>query len=191
MRASEIGQRPVVTMAGDDVAQVKDIVYAPDGGAVVGFTLAGRGRFAGPLKQALPWRSVVALGSGAVMIADEGVLEPTGEVLGSGPSRGPGGDIMGSRVLTDGGTDLGHVIDVIIEVDSTGGRECDVVGYEIEASASLDQKGTHLLIPLPDTLAASREHLMVPESARNFVGQDLAGFGASVEAFRAQLAGPS
>jgi hypothetical protein len=30
---------------------------------------------------------------------------------------------------------------------------------------------------------------MVPASAKEFVGRDLAGFGAAIEAFRAQLEG--
>lgn len=100
------------------------------------------------------------------------------------------GNVLGSRVLTDTGTDLGSVVDVVMEVDG-GTAQCDVVGYEIEASEALGTKGTKLLIPLPDTLAASGEHLMVPASAKDFVGHDLAGFGASVQAFRTQLEGTS
>ena len=46
MRTSEIATLPVVTLAGDDVAQVKDVVFSADGGAVAGFTLAGRGLLA-------------------------------------------------------------------------------------------------------------------------------------------------
>ena len=46
-----------------------------------------------------------------------------------------------------------------------------------------------MLIPLPDTIAASGEHLMVPASAKDFVAHDLAGFGAAVHDFRAQLEG--
>lgn len=191
MRTSEITKRPVVTMAGEDVAQVKDIVYAAGGGAVGGFTLAGRGLFAGPLKQSLAWSAVTALGSDAVMIADESVLEPTQSLLdASAASGGTGGDVLGSQVLTDTGTDLGTVIDVVLEVGDTAGGACDVVGYEIEASEALGTKGTKVLIPLPDTIAASGQHLMVPASAKDFVSHDLAGFGASVAAFRAQLEGP-
>jgi sporulation protein YlmC with PRC-barrel domain len=191
MRTSEIAKRPVVTMAGEDVAQVKDIVYSAGGGAVGGFTLAGRGLFAGPLKQGLPWTSVAALGADAVMIADETALRDTQAVLdASASSGGSGGNILGSQVLTDAGTDLGTVVDVIIEVGETGGAgQCEVVGYEIEASAALGTKGTRLLIPLPDTIAASGEHLMVPASAKDFVAHDLAGFGAAVRDFRAQLEG--
>jgi uncharacterized protein YrrD len=189
MRTSEVVKRPVVTMGGEDVAQIKDIVYAAEGGSVVGFTLAGRGIFAGPLKQGLAWRSVAALGADAVMIVDEDVLEPTQTVLES--SGGSRGNVLGSRVLTDSGTDLGAVVDVIIQVGDTHSGQCDVVGYEIESSEAMGTKGTKVLMPLPDTLAVSGEHLIVPAVAKDFVAHDLAGFGAAVLAFRAQLAGRS
>lgn len=196
MRTSEVTKRPVVTIAGEDVAQIRDVVYAADGGAVTGFTLAGRGMFSGPSKQGLPWASVAALGADAVMIADSGVLQPVQSVLdasasvSSDVSNGAGGNVLGSQVLTDSGVDLGIVVDVIIEVDEPHGGQCDVVGYEIEISETLGAKGTRMLIPLPDTLAASGEHLMVPAAAQDFVAHDLAGFGAAVLAFRAQLEGP-
>ena len=190
MRTSEITKRPVVTMAGHDVAQVKDVVYAADGGSVEAFTLAGRGVFAGPLKKGLAWGSVAALGADAVMIRDEFVLEPVKAMIAAtGVAKGSSGDVLGSQVLSDAGVDLGVVRDVIVSVDATAGGRCDVVGYEIEASDVLGTQGELVLIPLPDTIAASGEHLMVPASAKEFVGRDLAGFGAAVEAFRAQLGG--
>lgn len=200
MRASEILKRPVVTMAGEDVAQIKDIVYGDGGGAVLGFTLAGRGLLAGPLKQTLPWPAVAALGADAVMIADEGSLRAPGEASassgvgptpsGAGPTpSAPARDVLDAEVLTDDGLALGSVVDVIIEVGDPGVDRCDVVGYEISASETLGTKGTKLLIPLPDTLAASGEHLIVPASAKDFVQDDLAGFGAAVDDFRAQLEG--
>jgi sporulation protein YlmC with PRC-barrel domain len=190
MRTSEITQRPVVTLAGEDVAQVKDIVYAADGGSVEAFTLAGRGLFSGPLKVGLPWGSVAALGADAVMIRSEEALVPAGTMTATtGGAQGRRGDVLGSQVLSDAGVDLGVVRDVIVTVDDTGGGACDVVGYEIEASDKLGTQGELVLIPLPDTIAASGEHLMVPASAKEFVARDLAGFGAAVEAFRAQLGG--
>lgn len=188
MRTSKLAKLPVVTMGGEDVAQIKDVVYAAGGGQVGGFTLAGRGLFAGPLKQALAWTSVASLGADAVMITDEGALESTGAVLDrSASSGGSGGNVLGSQVLTDAGVDLGKVVDVIIEVSQGGEGQCDVVGYEIEASEALGSSGTDVLIPLPDTISVSGEHLIVPASAKDFVGHDLAGFGAAVEQFRAQL----
>jgi sporulation protein YlmC with PRC-barrel domain len=186
MRASEIAKRPVVTFAGEDIAQVKDIVYSAGGGQVGGFTLNGRGLLAGPLKVSLTWASVTALGRDAVMVADESVLEPRKEML-KQTGAGGGGDVLGSRVLTDTGVDLGKVVDVIIQVTEGHGTQADVVGYEIDPSEAMNTGSTKVLIPLPDTLAASGEHLMVPAAAKDFVSHDLAGFGAAVEAFRAQL----
>lgn len=190
MRTSDIAQRPVVTLGGEDVAQIKDIVYAADGGSVSGFTLAGRGLFAGPLKEGLAWRSVAALGADAVMIAQDGALEPAESVLEwSRGSHGSQGNILGSQVLTEDGVGLGTVHDVVVSVDTTQGGQCDVVGYEVVASDQMGTQGEKVLIPLPETMAASGEHLIVPTSVRDFVGHDLAGFGAAVDRFREHLGG--
>ena len=94
MRTSEIAKRPVVTLDGEVVGQIKDVVYAGGGGAVGGFTLAGRGLFSGPLKKGLSWGAVLALGSDAVMIADEDVLEPTQNVLDVSAASGRSGGMF-------------------------------------------------------------------------------------------------
>lgn len=180
MRATEVAKRPVVTLLGEDVAQIKDIVYDGNGGHVAGFTLAGRGMFAGPLKTALGWESVHGLGPDAVMIASEDVLMAREAVVDRASRTPGGGDVLGSRVLTETGTDLGKVVDVILEV----GSELDVVGYEVDPP-----EGKKVFLPLPDTLAVSGEQLIVPDAAREFVTDDLAGFGAAVTAYRARFEG--
>ncbi len=192
MRSSEITKRVVVTFAGEDIAQVKDIIYAANGGQVGGFTLNGRGFLAGPLKTSLAWASVAALGPDAVMIESDSVLTSTEEVLASTGTAGDGqhGDILGSDVLTDDGSNLGRVVDVIIDVTGVHGDQADVVGYEIAPDPKMGA-AERLLIPLPDTLAASGEHLIVPAAVRNFVSHDLAGFGAAIVAYRNQLNGQS
>jgi sporulation protein YlmC with PRC-barrel domain len=134
---------------------------------------------------------VAALGADAVMIADDSALEPVQSVFDTSASLGgSGGNVLGSQVLTDSGIDLGTVVDVIIEIGRPQGGQCDVVGYEIEASEALSTERTRMMIPLPDTLAASGDHLIVPAAAKDFVAHDLAGFGAAVLAFRAQLGEP-
>lgn len=190
MRTSEITGRPVVTTAGEDVAQVKDVLYSSGTGTVGGFTLAGRGLFAGPLHVGLPWSGVGALGADAVMVAGEDVLEPVAAVVERATGGGPGGDVLGSRVLTETGSDLGSVVDVIVEVaggDGGGGGACRVVGYEVEASEALGTKGTRVLVPLPETIAVSGENVIVPAGVKDFVRNDLSGFGAAAEDFRAQF----
>ena len=183
MRSSELTKRPVVTMAGEDVAQLKDVVYDGSGGSVGGFTLAGRGLFAGPMKKALSWQHVRALGRDAVMVDSEAVFAEPETVVERSDARER--DVLGSHVITDTGTDLGSVVDVVLQV----GEVADVVGYEIESSPALGRDGRRVLIPLPDTMAVSGEALIVPAQATEFVADDLAGFGASVDAFRDHLRG--
>ncbi|MDQ6657015.1 MAG: PRC-barrel domain-containing protein [Actinomycetota bacterium] len=191
LRASELAKLPVVTFAGEDVAQVKDILYAADGGQINAFTLAGRSLFSGPLKVALPWAGVVGLGSDALIIQSEQQLVPLANVLSGPADDGPGaavnrGDIISSQVLTDQGTSLGVVSDVIIGI-SAGNVQADVIGYEIQPAETLGRGQQRLLIPLPDTMSASGEHLMVPAAAANFLSDNIIGFEATVAAFRAQI----
>jgi uncharacterized protein YrrD len=190
MRATEIAKRPVVTLEGEDVAQIKDIIYADSGGQVGGFTLNGRGFLSGPLKTALAWGAVVALGPDAVMVRDEAALTDRDALVTEivGNNGGSGGDVLGSRVLTDDGKDLGKVLDVIIEVSDEDPSVADVVGYEIEPAVHLGADLKKVLVPLPDTIAASGQHLIVPAAALDFVTNDLAGFGAAMRDFREQLA---
>src|SRR5665811_1041499 len=148
------------------------------------------GPFSGPLKQGLSWSAGMALGPDAVMIHDEDVMSSVTEVLdASARPGGSGGNVLGSEVLTDTGILLGTVVDVILEVSEQ--RTCDVVGYEVSASEPLGTHGAKVFLPLPVTLSASGEHVMVPAAAKDFVAHDLAGFGAAVQAFRKHLGGPS
>ncbi len=193
VKASELAQRVVVTYAGEDVAQIKDIVYAANGGEIGAFTLAGRGLFAGPLKVGLPWAAVVGLGQDAVIIKSEDVLVPLAELFDATEGSVSSGksDILKSEVLTDAGTSLGRVSDVIIGIGDTQVGQADVVGYQIDPAETLGRGKLPLLIPLPDTLSASGEHLMVPAAAADYLTDNLAGFGSAIDAFRSQLGGVS
>jgi uncharacterized protein YrrD len=185
MRASDIMKLPVVAIdVGDAIADIKDIVYGSTEGQVFGFTLNKRGFLAGPMKKALHWEDIVGLGRHAVMIETSDVVRPLkGDEVGA-LAKQKDRAVLGTDVLSESGTRLGHVTDVIV----MGGGPPEVVGYEIEASETMGPRaGKRVLIPLPDTLSISGEALMVPAAAEPFVADDLAGFGASVEQFRAQL----
>jgi uncharacterized protein YrrD len=182
LKAAELVKRPVVTLSGEDVAQIKDVIYSSQTGELAGFTLNGRGLFAGPLRKTLPWENVHGLGPAAVMIRDESSLADRKALRGE--TEGAGGAVLGSTVITESGRNLGVVTDVILAVGDT---KTDAVGYEIDpvdASAPRRQ-----FVPLPDALSVSGEALMLPDSATEFIRDDLAGFGAAVEEFRSRLRG--
>lgn len=181
LRASELAGRPVVTLGGELVAEIKDIVFERTGGRIAGFTLRNPGLFSRARKDSLPWGGVHGVGRDAVMVADETVLIAAKDLAPRKQARKA--DVLEDRVLTDNGRDLGRVVDVVLH----SGTSLDVVGYEVEASEALGTAGRRVFIPLPDTVAVSGEHLIVPAAATEFISEDLAGFGAAVGAFRARL----
>lgn len=185
LRAADLVGRPVVTLAGERVAQVKDVIFDRGAGTVSGFTLNNPGLFSRTRKDALPWLAVHGIGSDAVMIRSEEVLAPVDEVVSRRERKD--GDVLADVVLTDSGVQIGTVIDVILEI-SPGSAE--VIGYEIEAADGMASAGRRVFIPVPATLSVSGERLVVPAAVTEFVADDLAGFGAAVAAFRGKLTAP-
>ena len=182
VRAGDLAGRPVVTLAGERVAEVKDVIFDRGTAALAGFTLNNPGLFSRSRNDALPSSGVHGIGSSAVMIPHEGVLVPADDVA---PRRDRKvGDVLADIVLTESGTAIGTVVDVILEVNP---GEATVVGYEVEAASGLPNAGARVFVPVPATLAVSGERLLVPETVTEFIADDLAGFGAAVDAFRSRL----
>ena len=102
---SAIRGLPVVTIGGgEDVAEVRDVIYNPEAGRVVGLTLNKRGFLAGRSREVLPAEAIHAIGRDAVMVDDETSLilpEDAPADVGAPPS---GRDVTGDQVLTEQGT---------------------------------------------------------------------------------------
>lgn len=183
MAARSLTTLPVVTLGGEAVAQVKDTVFDAAAGRITGFTLSGRGLLSGPLKQSLPWTGVHALGHDAVMIADAGVLAETPVVVARREAQQ--GRVLHTRVLTDEGTEVGTVLDVIVE----GGTSGRVVGFRIAAGKALvpgSRRRRHrVYVPRGETLAVSGRALVIPADATRYVADDLPSLAARVGSFRA------
>lgn len=178
LRASTLIGRPVVTLGGDSPLEIKDIVFDRSAGKVLGFTLRKHGLLGSPVKTQLRSSAVHGLGPDAVMIADLDAFEEQSDLVGSG------GDVLSDRVMTENGTDLGEVVEVII----SAGRGADVVGFEIEPAEGIrGSSGDNVFIPLPDAVSVSGENVIVPDTARDYIRDDLSGFGGAVADFRSQL----
>jgi len=177
MRASDLIGLPVVSiLSGEDVAEVRDVVYDAGAPRLIGFTLNKRGLFSGRRKDVLPASELSAIGVDAIMIPSESAIteSSTPEAL---DHPGDASSVIGDRVLTADGNELGEVVGVII---STGSNP-EAVGYEIDPSDSDDS----VFVPISEQMALSGEHLLLPPSATSFVRNDLAGFGAAVTDYRA------
>lgn len=178
VRASQLTGLPVVTFGGDHDVEIKDVVFDQSAGGLTGFTLRKPGLLGGPQKHVLVVADVQAIGPDAVMIQSHSVFKPNGSLSGDGDN------VIGDRIMTDDGTELGTVADVVVSVQ---GGEADIVGFEVQAAEGVKTGGDNVFIPLPAALAMSGEAIVVPASTKKFVSQDYTGFGASVQAFRDQL----
>jgi uncharacterized protein YrrD len=179
MTASQIRGLPVVTVrGGEDVAEVRDVIYDPEAGRLVGLTLNKRGFLAGRCREVLPAEAIHAVGQHAVMVLDESNLVAPEDAPGDVGRPATERNVLGNDVLTEGGTSLGKVTDLVLLVGSSG----EVVGYQI------DKAGGGLgYIPLPAQVSVSGVALVVPNMTGDFVQDDLVGLGAAVDEFRARL----
>jgi uncharacterized protein YrrD len=176
VRAGDLIGRPVVTVdGGDDIAEVKDVVYDAATRRLVGFTLNKRGWFRGSVKDLLAASQVHGIGDTAVMVADEAALT-TPDVAPQGlSSASSGSNVVNDRVLTEEGVDLGVVSGLVLLVDDT----VEVVGYEL-----VDDRGGRKFVPVDAQTSVSGTSLVVAPWTAEFVREDLSDFGAAVTAYR-------
>ncbi len=175
---SDLPGRPIVPIdCGDDIAEVKDVVFDSVSHRLIGFTLNKRGWFRGTLKATLPRESVTAIGPVAVMVDAASSLVDASNSAESLDVSSHGVTVIGTRVLSAGGDDLGLISDIVFET----GPAPVAAGYQITTDDG------SIFVPISAQLALSGENLVLPESATAFIRHDLAGFGAAVTDYRKTL----
>ncbi|WP_215447922.1 PRC-barrel domain-containing protein [Streptomyces sp. ATCC 21386] len=175
MRAREIISKPVVTLSGDAVGQVKDIVFDSSTGSIRCFTLVGRGLLSRPLHQALRWEDVHALGPHAVTVRDERALEEDDTAARPGKEERAGVNVLGLAVTTRSGTQLGTVTDAVVAT----GRAPVVAGYEVETA-----EHRRVLLPVAGAVTVSGERVLVADITAQHSAANLGGFAEAVEKLR-------
>ncbi|MEU6767390.1 PRC-barrel domain-containing protein [Streptomyces sp. NPDC046853] len=179
MLAAELTKRPVVTLGGEAVAQIKDTVFDASGGQITGFTLAGRGLLSGPLKQSLPWTGVHALGPDAVMIPAVEVLQARDAVVDRGEAGS--GQVRGARVLSDAGLELGTVLDAVVE----GGTSGRVAGFHVDTTEAMGRHERRAFLPAYGRLAMTGDTLVIPARLAEQAVDDLDALAAAWDRTRA------
>ena len=182
LRGTDLVGLPVVTLAGEDIAEIRDVLFDGDAGFVVGFTLNKRSRLlGGRLKENLRADQIHAMGPDAAIVAADIVLTSEDPAA----PTGRGGNVLASDVITDTGVQVGTITDVVIDT-GTG----KVVGYEVRPVDEPDsRKGRRSYLPLPETGAVSGEALVVPATAVDYIAGDLAGFAGAIDRYRDELRG--
>ncbi len=176
VRASGLVGRPVVSIAdGEDVAEVRDVVYDSERHQLLGFTLNKRGFFSGRLRELLSVEAISAIGPDAVMTLDCNALSTRDEAPPELASPATNRSVLGIRVLTADGQQLGVVRDVIL---LTGNRPA-AVGYEV--SGDTDGAKTSVFVPIDAQSALSGDSLVLRAGIEPYLRHDLVGFASSLD----------
>lgn len=165
-----IGQPVVDANTGDDLAEIKDVIFDAGEGTITGFTLRKRGFFGRRLKNILPADGVLSVGTHAVMVDGPDSLAhpddaPEDTVADSNSN------ILNDMVITESGRSLGTVRDVIV----IGGPSPTVVGFEIGGGSVGDG-----LVPVAAGRGVSGSALVVPDGYEQRVRTDLTGLAAEL-----------
>lgn len=171
MRGADLIGKPVVDAStGDDLAEIRDVVFDTQAGEITGFTLRKRGFLGRRLKDVLAVDSVASVGTHAVMVEGADSL--------SHPDDAPDemtadrkADVLKDMVITESGRSLGTVRDVIV----LGGPSPRVVGFEIGGGIVGDG-----LIPIAAQSGVSGSALIVPDHYEQRVRTDLTGLAAEL-----------
>lgn len=185
LRGKDVTGLPVVDLStGEDLAEVRDLVFEPGGGAIDGFTLAKRGFLGRRMREVLPVEAVHSVGTHAVTIdSAEAITDPQAAAPAvAAPDRSA--DVTNNAVVTESGRDLGRVVDVVL----TGGGRPRVVGFQIGGGAAGDG-----FVPIDSSRAVSASALIVPDAFENRVRTDLVGLAGELAELggTASTGGPS
>ena len=178
LRGSDlIGRAVVDASTGDELAEIRDVVFTSDRGAITGFTLRKRGFLGRRLKQVLTVDAVLSVGTDAVMVASIAAITDPSDVPDgaddrpSSHDRHDRHDVLDDEVFTMSGRSLGTVRDVVI----IGGPRPRVVGFEVGGGIVGDG-----LIPLGAQAALSGSALVVPDDFEQRIRSDLTGLAAEL-----------
>jgi len=157
---SVIGQAVFSIADGMQVGSVKDLVLEDGEDGVVAL-LVSEGGLLGTSKL-VPFASVIRFGPSAVMIADRSSVIPAGSDPRVSEILGRRGTLLGTRVMSDDGKDLGNIADMYF--DETSGR---ITGYEVSGGMLGDAMRGSSYLPFGEIRTIGTDAVITAASARD------------------------
>lgn len=137
--AAASGRKVVSRTSAEVLGNLAHIVVDIKGRQVKSLVV-GKGRKA----RLVDWKQVSGFGPDAVMIADDSALQPPRDDHERASANGKL-ELVGKRILSDTGNDLGTITDVVFDPD-TGAIEGIVIGDHEQPAASLLGAGSFAVV---------------------------------------------
>jgi uncharacterized protein YrrD len=172
LHGKDLAGMPVVDIStGDDLADVRDVVFHPEQGFLAGLILMKRNFWHGRMREVLPLEGIASIGTHAVMVADPGALADRRDAPSEMTRPDLHRDVLDDMVVTESGRQLGKIVDVII----VGGDAPRVVGFQVSGGAVGDG-----LVPIGAKSGLSGTTLVVPDEYEARIRTDLTGLAAEL-----------
>ena len=160
LQASQIVGLPVgATDTQAKIGTVDQVVVDPDSGTLLGF-IVKTGLFG---RKVLSYHDVTGIDHAAVLVRSEDVILPSEEVAPIDKALRDKRPLIGQKVVTEGGTKLGRVVDLVINTD-TG------LATKLYISHLLEER----IVPADKVVKVTKEHVIVKDDVvlgRGAVGE--------------------
>lgn len=165
---------------GKKLGYVKQVVYDGEKNKLLAFTIEERGVIS-PHRLVLTFDQVHSIGYDAVMVEDERVFKTEKDSPDIRDILRRDVSIIGKRILTESGTELGNIRDILVN-DETGAA----ISYEVSAGLAKDIRGGLSYIEAPKAQTVGVDAVIVPDEVEIILaGQAPGGMLGAFEQARA------
>lgn len=162
---------PIISLSdGSEVGQVHDVIYNPSEGRLIAVTSSvGGGIFGGGRTLLLRTEDVYSLGEDAITVKDGNVIR---EVDRAAKEFGDeaGVAVLGKRLMTDDGSFLGKIDDVLIDRESRR-----ITAYEVSGGIWHDLMKGQTDVPVEHITSIGADVVIVPASVKTMVREVTGG----------------
>ncbi|AZI42631.1 photosystem reaction center subunit H [Deinococcus psychrotolerans] len=163
-----VGRSVVSLSSGHQIDKVHDLVFDHDANQVLALLVDEGGWFRAA--KVVPFEAVRSIGEDAVMIDDENSVISARDDSRIADLLDTKVGLVGTRLLTSGGRELGKIADVYFE--PTSGK---VVGYEATGGLFSDLSSGRTFVPAPESISIGDNAAIVPESVAAAMEEQEAG----------------
>lgn len=169
IKGKELLGRPIVALSnGEQVDNVRDVIFDPQGNQVLALLTDEAGWFSAA--RAVPYGRVQSIGEKAVMIASPEDVTTTRKDDRLKHALETKTNLIGMTLLTTGGENLGKISDVYF--DAGTGR---VEGYEATGGLFSDMTRGRTFIPAPGHVQIGADAAIVPDSVATAMREQVPG----------------
>ncbi len=174
-KGNDIISKPIVTFdSGEKIGSIKDIFFDAEEKQLLGFLVDEGGLF----RQArvLPFNKIKVIGKDVVTVEHKDSIVMADQHKQDINFVATDQVVKGTRVVTEGGEDLGLISDIYFD-DTTG----KIVGYEVSGGMFADAYEGKSFLPAPETIRIGKDVAFVPDSVARMMEEQVGGIKGAMQ----------